>query len=181
MTAVRLDRPRALHLPSPSRRAVGWVSAVLALLVVVALVGVADLPTGERSAEAVVPHGARLAARAPLDDVHVFLTVDRGDLVTIVAYEGEKGWLGVDLEPVPGRTPVAWAATEGGGDIPALSVVYGRVDGESVRVEWADATVSKVEAERDGAYVVARRGKIVVEKVVVLDATGRAVLEVTEL
>lgn len=181
MTTLVLDRLRALRRPAWSRPAIGWAAAVLVLTVTVALVGIADFPTGERSPQGLVPSGARLAARAAVDDVHVLLTVEAGALVAIVAYEGEKGWLGVDLEPVPAGTAAAWAATTGRGPVPALSTVYGRAPGAAVRVAWADGRASRVETERDGSYVVARAGRLVVEKVVVLGDGGETVLEVTEL
>lgn len=91
----------ALTITRPGRREVAGVGLVAVVLAVVALVAVADFPTGEHRAEGVVRSGARLAARADVADVEVLLTVDAGELVAIVAYQGEKGWLGVDLEPVP--------------------------------------------------------------------------------
>lgn len=185
MTALVMRRVRSMRAPDASRRVIGWAAAVLSLLVVVALVAVAGFPTGERSPAALVPPGGRLAAQAAIDDVRVLLTVQEGELVGIVAYQGEKGWLGIDLEPVAGSTPAAWAATDGADDtnapVPAMSTVYGRADGAEVEVEWSDGRTDRAATARDGAYAVARRGRVGVDKVVVLDGDGGTLLEVTEL
>lgn len=184
MTALVVRRVRSLHAPAASRRVIGWAAAVLSLLIVVALVAVAGFPTGERSPAALVPPAGRLAAQTAIDDVRVLLTVQEGELVGIVAYKGEKGWLGIDLEPVAGSTPAAWAATDGAdGDapVPAMSMVYGRADGANVEVEWSDGRTDRAATARDGAYVVARRGRVSVENVIVLDDDGGTLLEVTEL
>lgn len=162
------------------RRIVVWAGAVAGLLLVVALVAVAGFPAGEPSPADLVASDARLAARAPIEDVHVLLTVSGGELVTIVAYEDDKGWLGVDLEPVARETPAAWAATSGEGPVPALSTVYGIAPGERVRVDWSDGETTRIDTERDGAYVVARPERVEVDRVVVRDG-GETVLEVTEL
>lgn len=172
---------RAAGRPGVSRGLVGWLGGATALVLVVGLVAVGGFPTGHPSPEDVVAPGARLAARAPVDDVHVLLTVEAGELVALVAYEDDKGWLAVDLEPVPAGTAAAWAATGGDGPVPALSTVYGRAPGAAVRVEWADGEASLVRTARDGAYVVARDGRFEVDRVEVLDDDGELVLEVTEL
>lgn len=170
-----------IRLPDPRPSVVRWVSAVTALLLAVGLAAVAGFPTGDPSAEAVVPSGARLAARAAVADVHVLLTVDAGDLVVRIAFEGEKGWHGVAADPVPGRTAAAWTATAGNGSVPALSAAYGRVEADRVVVHWTDGTRASAVPARDGAYVVARPGRVLVDRVVALDAAGMPVLEVTDL
>ncbi|MBI2169687.1 MAG: hypothetical protein HYU28_09360 [Actinobacteria bacterium] len=191
MTALVLDRVRAFRLKVPAARLRLWIAAAISLIVVVALVGIAGLPTGTRSPEGLVPGSARLAAQARVDDVEVLLTVEAGKLIAIVAYEGEKGWLGVDLDPVKSGTVAAWAATRGEGEVPALSTVYGRAPlsrsegaarapGAHLLVRWSDGEVSHVEPERDGSYVVARPGRVEVDTVVVTER-GETVIEVTEL
>lgn len=166
--------------PPLSRRLLGWVAAGVALVLVVGLVALAGFPTGEPTPEDVVPPSARLAARTEVAGVHVLMAVDSGDLVGMVAYDGDKGWLSVDLDPVGGSTPAAWASTAGNGPVPALSAVYGRAPGDRVSIEWTDGAVDTVATERDGAYVVAREGQVEVARVVVTDGDG-VVLEVTEL
>ena len=167
-------------LPVP-RRALAWVGGVIVILLAVGLTAVASFPTGAATPADLVGRSGRLAASAAVGDVEVLLSVDGGELVAIVAYPSAKDWLGVDLEAVPGGTAAAWAATSGGGSVPALSAVYGRAPGAHVVVHWSDGERSRIATERDGAYVVARAGVHTVERAVILDDTGGVVLEVTEL
>lgn len=181
MTAVtasvrRLTRSASLR----SRRFLGWVAAGAAVILAVGLVALAGFPTGEPTPQDVVPPSGRLAAQAQVGGVHVLVAVDSGELVGMVAYDGDKGWLSVDLDPVDGSTPAAWVSTAGNGPVPALSAVYGRTPGDRVRIEWADGAVDTVATERDGAYVVGREGQTEVDRVVVTDG-DEVVLEVTEL
>lgn len=180
MTMLALSRFGLRRDFAPTRSEVTGLAAVVVLLLVVALVAFAGFPTGERSPAALVSDGARLATRADVADVEVLVTVKAGELVAVVAYEGEKGWLGIDLEPVPAGTAAAWAATDGDGPVPALSMVYGRATGDRVSVAWADGRSSAVTPERDGSYVAAREGRQSVEKVIVFDGE-QVVLEVTDL
>jgi hypothetical protein len=187
MTAV-LDRPREdevvpAHAPgtSPARRRVAWAGALVALVLVVGLAAVASFPTGSPSPEGVVPSGGRVAATGRVGSARVLLAVESGDLVLRVAYKGEKGWHGVAAEPVDGDSPAAWSSTDGEGKVPALSSVYGRPRGARVRVLWSDGKRDEVDLALDGAYLIARAGRVAVDRVVVLDADGATVLEVTEL
>lgn len=181
MTAVTASLRRlGRSTPPLSRRFLGWLAAAMAVILVVGLVALAGFPTGEPTPGGVVPPSGRLAAQTRVADVHVLVAVDSGDLVGMVAYDGDKGWLSVDLDPVDGSTPAAWASTAGNGPVPALSAVYGRAPGGRVTVEWADGAVHTVTTARDGAYVVAREGQVEVDRVVVADG-GEVVLEVTEL
>lgn len=189
MSALVLGRFRGVGrwftTREPRRRgAVAWAGAAVALLLAVALVAVAGFPTGDATPAAVAPPGARVAVDEPVagvTGVHVLLTVEAGELTAIVAYDTDKGWLGVDLEPVPAGTVAAWAATRGEGPVPSLSAVYGRAPGTLVEIEWADDETTRVMTERDGAYVAARQGRVAVNRVVVLDDGGGVVMEVTEL
>lgn len=181
MTVVTASLQRLGRFAPPlSRRLLGWFAAGVAVLLVVGLVAVAGFPTGEPTPEDVVAPSARLAAQTEVAGVHVLVAVDSGDLVGMVAYDGEKGWLSVALDPVDGSTPAAWASTAGNGPVPALAAVYGRAPGDRVTVEWADGAVDTVATERDGAYVVGREGQTEVDRVVVIDGDD-VVLEVTEL
>ena len=157
------DRP-------PVRRLLGLCVAVL---LVVALVGIASLPTGSRTLAGLVPPGGRLAATAAVGGERVLLVSRDGGLEVLVAYRGQKGWLGVTLEPVAGSALAAWTGTEGADDrVGALAAVYGRADGASVKVEWEDGTSTQVEAAIDGTYLAARRGAVASAKVDVLDPSG---------
>jgi len=181
MTALVLDRMRSFETGDVARRLVPWAGGAVALLLVVALVAVAGFPTGASSPERLVPAGARLAAEAQVDGARVLMTVEGGELAAIVAYKADKGWLGVDLEAVPADTVAAWAATDGGDAVSALSAVYGRVAGVQVQVRWDDGTISFAETARDGSYVVARRGRLGVDRLVAIDRANRPVLQVDDL
>lgn len=179
-TVTAPHRRRSRFTPPFSRPSLGWVAAGIAVVLVVGLVALAGFPTGEPTPQGLVPPSGRLAAQTRVAGVHVLVVVDSGDLVGMVAYDGDKGWLSVDLDPVDGATPAAWASTAGNGPVPALSAVYGRAPGDRVSVEWADGVVDTVATARDGAYVVAREDQVEVDRVVAADGDD-VVLEVTEL
>lgn len=181
MTALVFDRMRIFETGDVARRLTPWMASVSAVLLVVALVAVAGFPTGQASADRLVRKGARLAAQAEVEGVKVLMTVDSGKLAAMVAYQGDKGWLGVDLEPVPADTVAAWAATDGDGPVPALSAVYGRASGVQVQVLWADGAIDVVATARDGSYVMARPGRVGVDRLVVVDDAGRLVLKIDDL
>ena len=82
---------------------------------------------------------------------------------------------------MPGRTTAAWTATTGNDEVPALSAVYGRALGARITVHWADGVVGSARPARDGAYVVAREGRVEVDAVRVVDESGIVTAEVTDL
>jgi hypothetical protein len=154
------------------------VLAAAAGLLVVALIGLASLPTGASTATGTVPDGSRLASSTRVEDVRVMVLSNGGRLNLLVAYEGDKGWHGVEVEPAPRGAVAAWAATRGAGDVPALSAVYGRADGARVRVRWADGRTDDATTESDGTYLIARTGRVRSDHVTVLGEDGAAVTEV---
>jgi hypothetical protein len=150
----------------------------IAVVLGAALVGLASLPTGASRADAVVASDSRVAGRAHVGDATVLLISKAGRLGVVVAYRDDKGWFGVPVEAAPRDATLAWAATRGGGQVPALSSVYGRVDGASVDVRWADGRVSRASTATDGTFVVARRGRVRAGSVVVRATGGDVVSEV---
>ena len=148
------------------------------VLLVAALIGLASLPTGAASAAATVPDGRRLAASAAVADVRVMVVSAAGRLNLVVAYKGEKGWHGVDVDPAPRGAVAAWAATRGAGEVPALSAVYGRADGPRVRVQWADGRTADAVTASDGTYLVARAGRVRSQQVTVVGDDGAVIIEV---
>src|SRR4051794_39135575 len=109
MTADMHDRriPRAL-------------AGATGVVLVVALIGLASVPTGADTAQATVPQGRRMAVAAPVGPVRVMVLSSGPRLNLMVAYRGEKGWHSVSVDPAPPGAVAAWAATRGGGDVPAL-------------------------------------------------------------
>jgi len=154
------------------------LAALTGLLLVLSLVGLASLPTGAATANAVVPDGRRVAAASDVLDVRVMVLSSSGRLGLLVAYQGEKGWHAVEVDPAPRGAVAAWAATRGAGEVPALSAVYGRADGARVRVQWADGQMAEVTTATDGTYLVARPGRVRSSQVTVLGGDGAVILEV---
>ena len=154
------------------------VLVAVALLLTAALIGLASVPTGAQTAEATVPDGRRVAASTTVAGVRVMTLSSGSRLALLVAYRGEKGWHGVDVDPAPAGAVVAWASTRGGGEIPALSAVYGRATGTRVRVRWADGRAVEVVPKSDGTYVVARTGVVRSAAVTVLGEDGSTLSEV---
>jgi len=159
-------------------RSRSWVLGAAGLVFAAALVLFAALPTGAASPEGVVPDGARLVASRTVGDSRALLASESGELRLHVAYPGPKRWLGVALKPAPAGAAAVWAATTGKEGVPALSAVYGRVNGVSVQVELADGRVTAESAASDGTYLAVRPGRVGAARVVVLDETGAVVAEV---
>jgi hypothetical protein len=148
------------------------VLAAAATQLVAALVGLAGLPTGAATAAATVPEGGRVAASVPVAGVRVMVLSTSGRLSLLVAYSGEKGWHGIEVDPAPAGSVAAWAATVGSREVPALSAVYGRAQGGRVRVDWADGRVAETDTAADGTYLVARPGRVRSAHVSVLGEDG---------
>ena len=146
--------------------------AAVAVELVVALIGLAALPTGASTPEGVVPKNARVAARSQVHDARVMLLSESGRLRVLVAYPGDKGWFGVQVRRPPATASVAWAATRGTDDIPALTVVYGRLDGARVRVRWQDGDAQEVAPASDGTFLAVRAGRVRSDAVEVLAPDG---------
>jgi hypothetical protein len=125
-----------------------------------------------------VPDGRRVAASTHVDDVRVMVLSTRSRLNILVAYRGEKGWHAVAVDPAPPGALAAWAATRGGGDVPALSAVYGRATGAQVRVAWADGRTAVTKTASDGTYLVARPGLVRSSHVTVVGDDGAVLSEV---
>ena len=151
---------------------------IAASVVVVGLTWLASVPTGADSAAATIGDGSRLAATAPLDDVEVLIAASGGALSVHVAYSTPKGWLSVRLPAAPSTAVAAWAATDGNGPIPALSVVYGRANGAEATITWADGEQSTATLGTDGVYVAVRAERVASEHVSIRGADGSSVVEV---
>ena len=163
-----LDHPRTPNL----------VLVAAALLLALALVGLASVPTGADTPQGTVPDGRRVAATARVGEVRVMVLSGRSRINLLVAYRGEKGWHGVAVDPAPPGAVAAWAATRGGGDVPALSAVYGRATGAKVRVRWADGETRVTTTALDGTYLAARSGMVRSSSVTVLGDDGAVLNEV---
>lgn len=139
-------------------RVLGLAAGAAVLVAVSGLVVVAALPTGASSAAAVVADGLRIAATASVDDAEVLVATDGRQPRAVLAYRGPKGWLGAELGRAPRGAAAAWATTEGEGPVPAVSVVFGRADGDRVEVRWVDGTTTTAVPSADGHYVAVREG-----------------------
>lgn len=162
---------------SASRR---WLLAGAVFACFVGLVFYASLPTGADRAADAVPEGARLVHDVAVEDVVVQLVSEGGSLRIQVAYPSSKGWLAVALDDQPGDVSAAVSSTPGGGPLPEFTAVYGRVEGDAVDIDWEDGDTSTLTPESDGAYLVARVGRIGVARVTVRSA-GATVAEVDDL
>lgn len=167
MTAV-LEHPRTPRI----------VQLAAAVLLAAALVGLASVPTGADTPQGTVPDGRRVAASTRVGNVRVMVLSTRARLNILVAYRGEKGWHGVAVDPAPPGALAAWAATRGGGDVPALSAVYGRATGAEVRVEWADGRTATTKTASDGTYLVARPGLVRSAQVTIVGDDGAVLSQV---
>jgi hypothetical protein len=157
-------------------RARHLVTAAAIVVIVGGLVLYASLPTGASTRAAIVPADARVVATRPVGAARVLLLSQRGRLRLLVAYHRSKGWFGAPVNPAPQGSPLAWAATRGSGAVPALAALYGRVDADDraeVSVRWADGRLDVVHPSSDGAYLVARRGRVRAAEVTVAAADGR--------
>jgi hypothetical protein len=169
---VALAEPSTQLAFTPRRvRLLGLVAAAIG---VASGVGLVLLPTGASSATAVVPDGERVETTAVVRDTQVMLLNRNRTLHLLVAYHGDGGWHGVEVQPPPPDSAAAWAATRGGTGVPALSAVYGRATGTRVRVTWADKTVNEVPVVR-GVWLVARPGHVRSASVTILGADGAVV------
>jgi hypothetical protein len=153
-------------------RATRTLAASIAIVLAAALVGLAALPTGATRADAIAPVSSRVAGSVPLGDVRVVLLSDGGRLRIAVAYRDDKGWFSVRGTTPPGDAAVAWTATRGGGPVPPLSAVYGRAEGATVEVRWVDGRVSRTTPATGGTFVVARRGHVRSQVLLVRAANG---------
>lgn len=178
MSEVTTSPPAASLRWLEDRRVRIGAAAVVAFVVFATLVLLASLPTGADDPEGVVPDGARLAAQTTVDDVHVLLLSESGRLRVQVAYRDTKGWLAASLDRRGDDVVVARSSTPGGGPVPALTTLFGRPPGDSVRITWADGRVDEVAVGGDGTFLLARSGVHESTSVEVLDG-AEVVIEVT--
>ena len=152
----------------------GHLAAAIVGLLITAVVAAASYPTGSPTLAGAVPDAARVAARGRVGDARVLLLSEARGLRLLVAYKSDKGWLGVGLDPAPARAAAAWSSTEGGDDVPALAVVYGRAPADASRavILWADGRRQRVGVALDGVFLAARAGRVRSIVVNLLDAKG---------
>lgn len=168
--------PRSFNLQALHKRWTWTVGAATVILFVASLVALVTLPTGASSADAVVPKGARVAAREPVGSARVLLLSQGKQLRLLVAYERDEGWHGAEVAAPPADAAAAWAATRGGAGVPALSAVYGRTDtGARVKVTWADGQIGESLVRPDRTFLVVRPGHARSGSVAILGADGAVI------
>ena len=154
------------------------LAGACALLFVAALLALTFADAGEGSLEDVVPAGARVVARRPVDGVTVLLVSRRDRLQVVVAHKERGGWFATRVDPAPAGASASWIATRGEGPVPALSAVYGRSVGTDVAVDWADGRSDTTRAEAGDPFLVVREGHRRSVKVTMKGADGTVVAEV---
>lgn len=141
------------------------------------LAAVAALPTGTPSLSGVVPNTARLAAVSNVGSTRVLLLSGLHGLQVQVAYHTAKGWLAISAPTTQVAPAVGWTGTPGADPVPALSAVYGRAAGQTIRVDWADGLVQTVAVDADGTWLAARHGDVTSSRISVLGSDGSVVLQ----
>ena len=149
------------------------------VLLVTALIALAVIEPGEESIEAVVPDGARIVQRQPVDDADVLLVTEGDRLQVVVAHKERGGWFATEVDPAPATASAAWVATRGDGPVPALSAVYGRSVGTRVTVQWADGANGEAAAATGNPFLIVRAGHQRSQKVTMLGPDGSVVAEVS--
>ncbi len=165
------ERADPLALTPRRWRVLGILAAAL---MVAGVVGLIAMPTGASAASDVIPDGDRVEATATVRGARVMVLSRNGRLRLFVAYERNEGWHGVEVQPPPPDSALAWAATRGGSGVPALSAVYGRTPAASVQVTWADGSKTAGAIKGD-AWLVTRPGHVRSASVTVFAADGAVV------
>jgi hypothetical protein len=151
------------------------LAVLTALVMLTALLALAATPTGASTPEAALPRDARISARRDAGSSVVFLTVLHGELSVVVAYHRAKGWFAATAPSVPRGVDVAVTGTSGDDPVPALTAAYGRADGPTVRITWADGRTDTATVGTDGLWLSVRDREVDLTKVDVLAAGGAIV------
>ena len=155
------------------------LAAACALLLLVAVLALAAIDRGEDSVEDVVPEGARVVARRPVDGATVLLVARRDRLQVVVAHKERGGWFSTEVDPAPTTASASWVATRGDGPVPALSAVYGRSVGAEVSVGWDDGRTGVAQTTPGEPFLVVREGHRRSAKVTMRGADGAVLAEVS--
>ena len=131
---------------------------MVGVLLVGDIVGLAALPSGERHLADVIPKGDEVLLTRTLSHTRVMVVASGRNLRLIVAYKERKRWHSVKVDPAPAQSNAAWAATNGAGNVPAFSAVYGRADAKVV-VRWQDGQSTEA-VPVNGVYIALRRGRV---------------------
>jgi hypothetical protein len=166
--------------PTPTARQRRLLGAVVAVLLVAGVVGLASIPSGASSPAGTVSNSARITARTSVGAARLLLVTEGGRLQLVVAHRRHGDWFGVPVDRPPADSAAAWAATRGGGGVPPLSAVYGRAQraAAGVHVTWTDGRASDIVPARDGSWLVAREGHVRSRQVTVTDAAGAVLSDI---
>ena len=168
-----LAAPRA-RLGPRARQAL-WALTLATLAA--AIIAYASIPTGASSPAGVVPRDGRLVVEQPAGSARAIVAARPQTLQLIVAVHKPKGWFGLRVADTS-TDGFSWASTAGARGVPALSAVFGKADGASVRVRWADGTQTTAVVQSDGVFLAVRMGRIRSLSLAILDARGRILKEV---
>ena len=175
MSAINhtLHAPRA-RLGAPTRRVL-WALTLATLAA--AIIAYASVPTGAATPVGVVPHDGRLVVEQPAGAARALVAARPQTLQLIVAVHKQKGWFGLRVADAA-ADGVAWASTAGARDVPALSAVFGRAEGASVLIRWADGEEQTATVQSDGVFLAVRTGRVRSLSLTIRNGSGGTVREV---
>lgn len=165
---------------APARRRLRLRAILWALDVAVflgALVAYASVPTGTPTAVGVAPPDGRVVVQQVAGGARVLVVSRPQTLQLLVAVHKQKGWFGLRVADTA-QDGIAWASTTGAEGVSAMSAVFGKATGSSVRIRWADGREQTVQTASDGVFLGVRTGTVRSLSLSILNASGGIVREV---
>ena len=159
----------------PRLRAIVWTLDIAVLLA--ALIAFASIPTGAPTAAGVAPPDGRVVVQQAVGDASVLVVARPETLQLLVAVHKQKGWFGLRVADTA-PDGIAWASTGGAHGVPALSAVFGRAAGTTVRIRWSDGQETVAAVQSDGTFLGARGGVERSIGVAILNGSGAIVRQV---
>ncbi len=175
MSAIAVPVVVAPARRRPRLRAILWAVDVAVFLG--ALVAYASIPTGTPTAAGVVPPDGRVVVQQAAGGARALVVSRPQTLQLLVAVHKQKGWFGLRVADTA-QDGIAWASTAGAEGVPAMSAVFGKATGSSVRIRWADGREQTVQTASDGVFLAVRTGTVRSLSLSILNASGGIVREV---
>ena len=159
----------------PRLRAIVWTLDIAVLLA--GLIAFASIPTGAPSPAGVAPADGRVVVQQAVAGASALVVARPETLQLLVAVHKAKGWFGLRVADTA-PDGIAWASTAGARGVPALSAVFGRATGATVRIRWSDGTETIATVQSDGTFLAARAGVERSVSVAILNVSGGIVRQV---